>query len=295
VTAKTGSGKTLVGEFQIWHSLKKNKRVFYTTPIKSLSNQKFHDLKQMFPSVGIVTGDIQFCPQADVVILTTEILRNLLFKQGGPTEGVGLTAGLSLQDLDAVVFDEVHYINDPDRGKVWEECLMLLPAEINLVLLSATLDAPERLASWLGDLKKKPIHLISTSYRLVPLMHCVCRGESREIVMDSRNLFRDEAYADWLRRREDDQDKADKHARAVRNRGDGDAIGRGEARVHSFTHQMNAMIRRLESWNLLPALFFVLSRRKCEDYAARVEQDLVDSSDAAAIRHIVSFHLHHYP
>lgn len=162
VTAKTGSGKTLVGEFQIHHSLAKGKRVFYTTPIKSLSNQKFHDLKKMFPSVGIVTGDIQFCPQADVVILTTEILRNLLFKQGGPTEGVGLTAGLSLQDLDAVVFDEVHYINDPDRGKVWEECLMLLPPEINLVLLSATLDEPAAFAEWLGDLKQKPIHLIST-------------------------------------------------------------------------------------------------------------------------------------
>ena len=88
VTAKTGSGKTLVGEFQIHHSLKKGKRVFYTTPIKSLSNQKFHDLKGMFPSVGIMTGDIKFMPQADIVIMTTEILRNLLFKQGTTTEKV---------------------------------------------------------------------------------------------------------------------------------------------------------------------------------------------------------------
>lgn len=294
VTAKTGSGKTLVGEFQIHYSLGKGKRVFYTTPIKSLSNQKFHDLKQQFPSVGIVTGDIQFCPQADVVILTTEILRNLLFKQGGPTEGVGLTAGLSLQDLDAVVFDEVHYINDPERGKVWEECLMLLPASVRLVLLSATLDAPERLAGWLGDLKKVPIHLISTSYRLVPLVHCVQRGELRETVMDARNTFSAEAYQRWIRDRESAQEKADKHAKAVRAR-DGDAISRGDARVYSFLHQMNAMVRRLQSQNLLPALFFVLSRRKCEEYAAKVEDTLIDSSDAAAIRHIVSFHLHRFP
>ena len=125
VTAKTGSGKTLVGEYQIHHSIAKGKRVFYTTPIKSLSNQKFHDLKQMFPSVGIMTGDIKFMPQADVVVMTTEILRNLLFKQGTTTENIGITAELSLNNLDAVVFDEVHYINDRDRGKVWEECLTI--------------------------------------------------------------------------------------------------------------------------------------------------------------------------
>lgn len=294
VTAKTGSGKTLVGEFQIHHSLKKGKRVFYTTPIKSLSNQKFHDLQQQFPSVGIVTGDIQFCPQADVVILTTEILRNLLFKQGGPTEGVGLTAGLSLDELDAVIFDEVHYINDPERGKVWEECLMLLPPSVRLVLLSATLDAPERLAGWLGQLKQVPIHLISTSYRLVPLVHCVQRGELSEVVMDARNVFFPEAYNRWLRDRTDAQEKADKHARAVRAR-DGDSISRGDARTYSFLHQMNATIRRLDSKGLLPALFFVLSRRKCEEYAAKVEDTLIDSSDAAAIRHIVQFHLHRFP
>lgn len=291
VTAKTGSGKTLVGEFQIHHSLAKGKRVYYTTPIKSLSNQKFHDLKQTFPSVGIVTGDIQFCPQADVVIMTTEILRNLLFKRGGPTEGVGLTAGLSIDDVDAVVFDEVHYINDPERGKVWEECLLLLPPRIRLVLLSATLDQPERLGRWLGDLKQVPLHLISTSYRLVPLVHCVQRGEFRATVMDAGGTFFGDAYQRWLQDRAEAQSKADKHKEAVRAR-DGDAISRGDARVHSFLHQMNAMVRRLQSQNLLPGLFFVLSRRKCEEYAAKVEDTLIDSSDAAAIQNIVRFHLH---
>jgi superfamily II RNA helicase len=135
ITAKTGSGKTLVGEYQIWRSLNKGKRVFYTTPIKSLSNQKFHDLKKIYgDTVGIMTGDIKFCPQADIVIMTTEILRNLLYKQGTSTEHVGITAELSLANLDAVVFDEVHYINDPGRGSVWEECLVLLPPDVNLVL-----------------------------------------------------------------------------------------------------------------------------------------------------------------
>ena len=170
VTAKTGSGKTLVGEYQIYHSLNKGKRVFYTTPIKSLSNQKFHDLKKIHTSVGIMTGDIKFCPQADIVIMTTEILRNLLFRKG---KDVGIPLELSLDNLDSVVFDEVHYINDRDRGKVWEECLTMLPSEINVVLLSATIETPEHFANWLGEIKQKPIHLISTQYRVVPLVHCL--------------------------------------------------------------------------------------------------------------------------
>lgn len=292
VTAKTGSGKTLVGEFQIHHSLKKGKRVYYTTPIKSLSNQKFHDLKAQFPSVGIVTGDIQFCPQADVVVLTTEILRNLLFKRGGPTEGVGLTAGLSIENLDAVVFDEVHYINDPDRGKVWEECLMLLPREVRIVMLSATLNRPDRLASWVGEIKQVPCHLIVTSYRLVPLVHCF--RTRNEVLMDANGNFDAGMYKSVLVMREDAMRKAEAHARAVRAR-DGDSISRGDARVHSFTHQMNGMVRRLQVEEMLPALFFVMSRRKCEEYAAKVEDTLIDSSEAAAIHNIARYHLHRYP
>jgi len=137
VTAKTGSGKTFVGEYQIAKSLAAGGRVFYTTPIKSLSNQKFHDLKVLFPQarVGIMTGDIKFCPDADIVVMTTEILRNLLFKRGTATESVGSTSLLSMDGVDAVIFDEVHYINDVDRGHVWEETLMLLPPAVHLSLL----------------------------------------------------------------------------------------------------------------------------------------------------------------
>ena len=134
VTAKTGSGKTLVGEYQIHYSLAKGRRVFYTTPIKSLSNQKFHDLKKIFPSVGILTGDIKFKPDAQVVIMTTDILRNMLYKRKASTASLGISSNISLDDLDAVVFDEVHYINNPDRGNVWEETLLLLPPEIRLIL-----------------------------------------------------------------------------------------------------------------------------------------------------------------
>jgi ATP-dependent RNA helicase DOB1 len=205
VCAKTGSGKTLVGEYQIAHSLREGKRVFYTTPIKSLSNQKFYDLKQLFPEqgmVGIMTGDIKFCPDAKIIVMTTEILRNLLYKKGTLTEHVGLTASLSLQDLGAVVFDECHYINDRDRGKVWEETMILLPKEVNLIMLSATLDRPDLFARWIGELKQVPCHLIETQYRVVPLTHYILdHGTTLKPIMDSKEVFYDSVYSDWIRSR----------------------------------------------------------------------------------------------
>jgi superfamily II RNA helicase len=169
VTAKTGSGKTLVGEYLIHYTVAKGGRVFYTTPIKSLSNQKFNDLKKMFGQerVGIMTGDIKFNPDAQIIVMTTEILRNLLFKKGTKTEHVGTTALISLERLDSVIFDEVHYINDPDRGHVWEETLMLLDPSIKLILLSATLSSPYGFAQWLGESKKVKVWLKGSNLILI--------------------------------------------------------------------------------------------------------------------------------
>jgi len=285
VTAKTGSGKTLVGEYQIHHSLQKGKRVFYTTPIKSLSNQKFHDLKKIYGDrVGIMTGDIKFSPHADIVIMTTEILRNLLYKQGTP---IGITPELSLQNLDAVVFDEVHYINDPSRGSVWEECLVLLPPEINLVLLSATLDTPEPFVHWLTDLKGKMCHLISTEYRVVPLIHMT---ENGEVIMDAKDTFHFEKYKAWIRKYYSQQDELRKHKERVKAREEGQVIEK-EVRVGSFLDRMNKLILKMDK----PALFFVFSRKMCEEYASKVSTDLLTSSETADVRHIVKYHLHKYP
>jgi len=285
ITAKTGSGKTLIGEYQIKHSLNKGKRVFYTTPIKSLSNQKFHDLKKVYGDrVGIMTGDIKFAPQADIVIMTTEILRNLLYKQGTPTENIGITSELSLNNLDAVVFDEVHYINDPERGCVWEECLVLLPSQINLVLLSATLNSPEPFVEWLTTIKQKPCHLISTQYRVVPLIH---QTEDGDVIMDSKDVFHLDTYKKWYNKYYSNQDKLQKHKERVQTREEGQVIER-EIRVGSFLDRMNKLILKLDK----PALFFVFSRKQCEEFASKVSTDLLTSSETADVKHIVKFHLH---
>ena len=296
VTAKTGSGKTLVGEVQIAYSLRKGKRVFYTTPIKSLSNQKFNDLKKQFGSVGIMTGDIKFCPNANIVIMTTEILRNLLFKKDSTTKSIGLTAEISCEDLDAVIFDECHYINDRDRGHVWEEIMILLPPEVKMIMLSATLDHPEYFAEWLGELKQRPINLISTEYRIVPLTHTLWYGQDFHVLMDSKNTYNDKVYKEWLAWRLDKEKAHDKFQQKVRDARAGGQEGpiQGKTRPTTFLHQMNELIVALDSKKLLPALFFVLSRKDCEKYVQKVESTLITSSEAADVVHIWNFHLRNH-
>ena len=305
VTAKTGSGKTMVGEYLIHHCLKRGQRVFYTTPIKSLSNQKFHDLKQIFPSVGIMTGDIKYRPDADVLIMTTEILRNLLYKEGTMTQNLGLTGQISLERLGGVVFDEVHYINDRERGKVWEETMILLKPDVQQVLLSATIDHPELFASWLADLKQKYVYLLSTSYRIVPLSHHVFVGCSSgtktqlqpQLLMDNKEIFYEETYKKWLDWRAAKGKEKDEKKRMVENRRAGgyqDPTVKGFGGLPSFHHQLNDCVRYLNENELMPALFFVFSRAGCERFAKLVEGSVITSSEAASIQHIWDFHLHRH-
>jgi superfamily II RNA helicase len=302
VTAKTGSGKTLVGEYQIAYTLREGKRIFYTTPIKSLSNQKFHDLKKQFPeaSVGILTGDIKCNPDAQIVVMTTEILRNLLFKQNTATASLGIAGAVTAEGLGAVIFDEVHYINDPDRGHVWEECLILMPPEIRMILLSATIDSPASLAGWIGEIKQVPMNLLNTSYRIVPLVHCIWNeGLRQNLVLKDRDESQADVkvYQEWLKSRESRKDAADAWKKTVKDaqRAGESAAGRdGKVKLQSFQHQLNECIGTLRDKDLLPALFFVFSRKDCERYAEKVVGSLITSSETADVKHILSFHLHRH-
>lgn len=304
VTAKTGSGKTLVGEYQIAYSLKQGKRVFYTTPIKSLSNQKYHDLKHLFPhaTVGILTGDIKSNPEADIVVMTTEILRNLLFKQATPTAAIGTAGHISLSNVGAVVFDEVHYINDADRGHVWEETLILLPPEIQLILLSATIDSPDKFAGWLGEAKQRSITLLKTTHRIVPLIHGIFDPTQKDLPLRPLKIG-DEApydaavYSQWLRERTSKAKAADDWSAKVgasKVTGDSVAGSKDKVKIQSFTHTLNQCVQELQTRDLMPALFFVMSRKECERYATQVTGSLISSSNTASIRHIMNFHLHPY-
>ncbi|KAI9216691.1 P-loop containing nucleoside triphosphate hydrolase protein, partial [Blastocladiella britannica] len=158
VAAHTSAGKTVVAEYAIALARKHMTRAIYTSPIKALSNQKFRDFSKTFgeDDIGILTGDVQINPEAGCLIMTTEILRSMLYR------GADL-----VRDIEYVIFDEVHYVNDADRGVVWEEVIIMLPPHVQLILLSATVPNTKEFADWVGRTKKRDIYVISTQYRPV--------------------------------------------------------------------------------------------------------------------------------
>jgi ATP-dependent RNA helicase HelY len=187
VAAPTGTGKTLVAEYAIWLAQQRNQRVIYTTPLKALSNQKYRDLRDLygFDSVGLVTGDIVEHSRASIVVMTTEVYRNMLLEEGGerfvrdeelvPSE---------LADVGFVVFDELHYLSDIGRGPVWEEAIICSPPHVQLVGLSATVSNAEDLANWISRVHR-PIALVVHEERAVPLEHYYFLDNKLHLVQDA--------------------------------------------------------------------------------------------------------------
>ena len=168
VAAPTGSGKTVIAEHAIDRALSERKRTFYTTPIKALSNQKYRDLAEQIGSsrVGLLTGDNAINPEADVVVMTTEVLRNMLYE------------GRPLHDLAFVVLDEVHYLEDSFRGPVWEEVILYLPAHVRLVALSATVSNTDELVGWIESIRGETGCVVERK-RPVALTHLHMVGDKR--------------------------------------------------------------------------------------------------------------------
>ena len=173
VSAHTSAGKTVVAQYAIAMAKRNHQRVIYTSPIKALSNQKYRDLKELFGDVGLMTGDVTRNENASCIVMTTEILRNMLFKGNEITK-----------EIAWVIFDEVHYMRDRDRGVVWEETIILLSNKINYVFLSATIPNAREFGMWITKLKKQPCNVVYTSFRPTPLRHYIFPVEG-----DNSNLF----------------------------------------------------------------------------------------------------------
>ena len=182
VCCPTGSGKTFSGEFALDYFHSKGKKTIYTSPIKALSNEKFYNFTQKYPhiSVGLITGDIRCNPDADVLIMTTEILLNKLYqtRSNSPIPNSSISFEMNIEEeLGCVVFDEIHFIADESRGHVWEQTIMMLPGHIQMIGLSATLDDPEKFAYWLETrgtgqtFGNKEVFLTKKQIRAVPLIH----------------------------------------------------------------------------------------------------------------------------
>jgi ATP-dependent RNA helicase HelY len=287
VAAPTGSGKTIVGEFAVHLALAQGRKCFYTTPIKALSNQKYTDLVKRYGAgrVGLLTGDNSVNSEAPVVVMTTEVLRNMLY-----------AGSSSLLGLGYVVMDEVHYLSDRFRGAVWEEVIIHLPESVTLVSLSATVSNAEEFGDWL-DTVRGDTEVIVSEHRPVPLWQHVLagrrmydlfeeRGDKREVNPDLLRVARTENTRPWASRAERERSRAG--GRDRRSAADRERERRRQARL--YTPSRVEVVERLDREGLLPAITFIFSRAGCE---AAVQQclhaglRLNDPAERARVREVV--------
>jgi DEAD/DEAH box helicase len=283
VTAPTGSGKTLPAEFAIQHFVGQGKKVIYTSPIKALSNQKYYEFTRKFPhiSFGLFTGDIKTNPEADVLIMTTEILMNSLFLLGGNgscTSSTNLAFQMDLNaDLACVVFDEVHYINDQERGNVWEKSILMLPKHVQMVMLSATIDNPAGFAEWCESTGQKKVYLATTDRRIVPLSHYgfLCTNEAVFKVIKDKAI--QQQIRDSTSKLIPLQDASGsfsepgyrKIAKTV------DLFEKNQLRANR-KHVLNRLAEYLREQDMLPAIAFVFSRKQVELCAESITVPLLE-------------------
>lgn len=333
ITAHTGSGKTLPAEFAINYFVKQKKKVIYASPIKALSNQKLYDMRKKFPhiSFGILTGDCKDNPEADVLIMTTEILRNTLLNKkinkknsesrcqhndacGCNSPTLPLLFEMDFEnDLAAVVFDEVHYINDAERGSVWEQAILLLPPQVQLIMLSATIDRPEDFAGWIEVEKAKqmqaqePAALVKKMYlaptytRIVPLTHYMWLSTNEGVVKKA-------AKGPYEKKIEQMRGVPVPIATSAGVYNEENYYKMKD--VTDYLYKNNTIIKRqfvlgdllkyLKAREMLPAICFVFSRKHVEQAAAEISFSLFEEdSDLPTLverecRHILASKLPNY-
>ncbi len=247
VAAPTGAGKTLVAEYAIERCVERGARVLYTAPIKALSNQKFRDFTALYGDrVGIKTGDVTINPDAQVILMTTEIFRNTIFESPE-----------AFHDVRYVVFDEIHYLDDIERGTVWEESIIFAPGHIRILCLSATVPNLEPLARWIRSVRGATrLHVILEENRPVPLRHAVfVPGLGVKDLDDLRKMELGDLRAAAA--------KIDPNLNPNRWRG--------------------WLIDHLAESRRLPALWFAFNRRECEEFASLVHRPLLSPEERSRI------------
>ena len=277
VAAPTGAGKTIVGEFAIHLALEKNQKVFYTTPIKALSNQKFAELVARYgpERVGLLTGDTNTNSDAQIVVMTTEVLRNMIYANSD-----------SLIELGFVVMDEVHYLADRFRGAVWEEVILHLPKDVKLVSLSATVSNAEEFGAWLEEVRGDT-EIVVSEHRPVPLdQHVLFGNELMEL------------FAAGSKNQRVNPELVQKHSNKLRIPMGSLRNTKGERPKGGIDHKFSRIpkvskpevVEILEDNDLLPAIFFIFSRvgcdaavRACHQYGVR----LTTREEQAEIRSLV--------
>lgn len=288
VCCPTGSGKTFSGEFALSYFHNKGKKSIYTTPIKALSNEKFHNFTEKYPqiSIGLITGDIKTNPDADILIMTTEILLNKLYQIRSNTvtnSSVSFDMDI-LNDLGCVVFDEIHMINDENRGSVWEQCIMMMPEHVQMVGLSATLYKPENFALWMenkGNLLQndnhKEVYLTRKLKRAVPLTHYsfittnsgIFKTIKDKQVQDEIKAYVNHTHILQNHNGQFNEVEYNKMKKML-------ALFEKHKIFIKRQHVLNMLCKHLVYKEMLPALCYVFSRKQLEKCAHEITTNLLE-------------------
>ena len=294
VAAPTGAGKTVVADFAVYLAQQQNAKAFYTTPIKALSNQKYHDLVALYgpDKVGLLTGDTSINSEADIVVMTTEVLRNMLYEHS-----------TTLQALRYVVLDEVHYLADRFRGPVWEEVIIHLPQSVRIVGLSATVSNVEDFADWIASVRGET-KLVVSEHRPVPLEQYVLIQRDPRTEPELFDLYRHDDNGrpttklnarltnrlDEYMRREQRRRGAERPDRRKGRGRHGRPESRPERQVERYQPKRWAVVDELNFLGMLPAIYFIFSRNGCDeavDQCLDAGLRLTSDDEALRIRSIV--------
>ncbi|XP_039055114.1 DExH-box ATP-dependent RNA helicase DExH15 chloroplastic-like isoform X2 [Hibiscus syriacus] len=307
VSAPTSSGKTLIAEAAAVATVARRRRLFYTTPLKALSNQKFRQFRETFGdnNVGLLTGDSAVNKDAQILVLTTEILRNMLYNSVGMA-----SSGNGLFDVDVIVLDEVHYLSDISRGTVWEEIVIYCPKEVQLICLSATVANPDELAGWVGQIHGKT-ELVTSSWRPVPLTWHFSTKTSLFPLLNEKGTHMNRklslnylqlsasgvnSYRDDGSRRRNYRDDGSRRRNSRRRGKNGTVDSIDGMSEQPLSKNDKNMIRRsqvpqivdtlwhLKAKGMLPAIWFIFNRRGCDAAVQYVEDcSLLDECETSEV------------
>jgi ATP-dependent RNA helicase DOB1 len=279
VSAHTSAGKTVVAEYAIAMGLRDRQRVIYTSPIKALSNQKYRELLEEFKDVGLMTGDVTINPSASCLVMTTEILRNMLYR-----------GSEVMREVAWVIFDEIHYMRDLERGVVWEETLILLPDKVRYVFLSATLPNAVEFTDWIASLHHQPCHVVYTDYRPTPLQHYIfpSGGDGLFLVVDEKSSFREDNFQKALAvlATSEAMSSASRGGRGGRGRGGG---GGGGGNRRNTGNDCYKIVKMIMERNYQPVIIFSFSKKECEGMALQMSKLDLNTDDEKKLVESVFF------
>jgi ATP-dependent RNA helicase DOB1 len=273
VSAHTSAGKTVVAEYAIAMALRDKQRVIYTSPIKALSNQKYRDLFEEFSDVGLMTGDVTINPNASCLVMTTEILRSMLYR-----------GSEIMREVKWCIFDEIHYMRDKERGVVWEESIIMLPHKVRFVFLSATIPNSKEFAEWIAKIHHQTCHVVYTDYRPTPLQHFIypSGGDGVYLVVDERGKFREDNFNKAMAAMGNSalgDAVEDVVAKGGGKKGAAKGMGKGKATTGGDKSDLYRIAKMIMERNYDPVIVFSFSKRECEQYALQIAKLDITTAD----------------